>query len=424
MNTAKYDGAIEEDYAKVKVNRKDFDNGDLAFRQYFSTPPMFLTKNLATVPLENIYNGGHAFLIAGGPSFKDIDQDKLNKPGVLTLGINNSVSTFRPNIWTCVDTPANFVASVWLDPKIQKIVPISHIDKKLFDSAKWRNTNTKVGDCPNVIYYRRNEVVNTDQYLIEDTLNWGNHSDIGGGRSILMAAMRMLYIMGIRNLYLLGVDFHMDKDTTYHFDQDRHAGSVNGNMSTYSSMKTWFSELKECFDEVGYNVYNCNPNSKLEVFPHKPFDEAIDLATAMIPQNEKTNGMYSRKNDDKKKKQQVAAKKMAEKYSEEDRDESKAKLDELRKKLDDCKEEQNVILQDLYPDNQPEAYLWAHKLKKPDTKEMAIIFDSLKVHLKKRIEPDDDTLKTLYDAQLKIDETRKEFKNCQVAKNRIWGIVK
>lgn len=416
-----YEGQIEEDYSKINVTRSDYDNGDLRFADYFSTPSMFFTKDLANVPLEGIYNGGHAFLIASGPSFKNVDKNLLGLPGVLTMGLNNSPASFRPNLWTCVDSPSNFLASIWLDPKIQKIVPISHINKNLFDSSKWKDTNITVGDCPNVIYYRRNEVVNTDQYMFEDTINWGNHSNVGGGRSVFMAAVRILYLIGIRNLYLLGVDLHMDDKHKYHFPQDRNKGSINGNMSTYRSMKNWFSELKPIFDSLDFKVYNCNPDSALRVFPFIDFKEAIDLATDKMPKNEKTDGMYTRKAEEKKKQELVKAKKVADKYTDEDRKISKEKLDGFRKELDDAKENQNIILQRLFPDNTREAYLWAHKLKRPSNDKMAAIYDMLKKMDKELM---GDEYFELYNSQVLINEARVRFREYEKEKNKIHGVVR
>jgi len=420
---------VEEDYQKLpgNIDRKSFDNGKLKFIDYYSTPPMFFTKDMANVPCINRYANGHAFLIAGGPSFKNIDKNKLNKPGILTMGINNSSASFRPDLWTCVDSPSNFLASVWLDPKIEKIVPISHIDKKLFDSSKWRDTNVSVGDCPNVIYYRRNEVVDTEEYLFEDTINWGNHSNIGGGRSVFMAAIRILYILGIRNLYLLGVDFHMDEKTKYHFPQDRSRGSINGNMSTYNSMKKWFGELKEVFDEVGYKVYNCNKDSALKVFPYISFDDAFKEATKQLPNSEKTDGMYSRKDDEKKQKEVEEAKKIAQRYTDDDRIKIKEKLDSLRKELDNAKEEQHRILLEKFDDNAKQCFLWAHKLRRPENRTMAELYDWLKEASKHEIESDDieDQFKTaLYESQMEINRIRSTFKECNKRKNEIWGIVK
>ena len=421
----KYDGSIESDYEKIGVDRKEFDNGELKFEDYFSVPPMFFTKDLANVPCINRYNGGHAFLIASGPSFSKIDKSKLCLPGVLTMGINNSPASFRPNLWTCVDTPSSFLASVWLDPIIEKIVPISHIEKKLFDSEKWKDINTKVGDCPNVIYYRRNEVVNTSQYCFEDTINWGNHSKIHGGRSVLLAAMRILFLLGIRNVYLLGVDFKMDKNNKYHFPQDRNNGSINGNNSTYKSMNKWFKKINEYFKLFGHKVYNCNKNSMLTAFPFIDFDEAIKLATKHMPMNEKTDGMYTRRSDKEKEKEKRKAALEAEKYTEEERVAAKEELNRARADLDKAKENKYNILSEIFPNNHKECYLWAHKLQPPTgTPEMMKLYNVFDEVKNKSSKPDDEVLSKLYDAEANINNKRKEFKDVEAKKNKIWGIVK
>jgi len=420
-----YDKQIEEDYNKINVKRDEFDNGDLKFSDYFASPPMFFTKNLANVTLEGIYNGGHAFLVSSGPSFANVDKSLLDQPGILTMGLNNSPASWRPNLWTCVDTPSNFLASIWLDPKIQKIVPISHINKNLFDSESWIETNIKVGECPNVIYYRRNEVVNTDQYLFEDTINWGNHSNVGGGRSVFMAAVRILFILGIRRLYLLGVDMHMDENNKYHFPQDRSKGSINGNMQTYNSMKKWFGELKGYFDSVDFKIFNCNPDSALKVFPFISVEDAAQLATKMMPKNEKTEGMYNRRAEQEKNKEIIEAKKIAAKYTDEDRKKSKEKLDKYRRELDGAKQAQNLILQKIFPNNRKEAYLWSHKLNRPNGDQMSKLFDELKSWIENNSPPNDnDDHISLYNSQLKIMEARKRFRDYEKEKNKIHGIVR
>ena len=41
------------------------------------------------------------------------------------------------------------------DKLITKFVPFSFVEKKLFDSEKWQMTDISVGQCPNVMYFRR-----------------------------------------------------------------------------------------------------------------------------------------------------------------------------------------------------------------------------------------------------------------------------
>jgi hypothetical protein len=248
---------------------------------YQQTAPMFFTEDSHVLPLADIYRGKSCFLLCSGPSFNELDPTLLNQPGIVVAAINNSPKTLRekagmsPHIWVSVDSPDHWIASIWQDPTILKFAPLSHTQKKIFDSDKWRYTGEKVGDMPNMVYYKRNEHFQAKQFLYEDTFNWGNHSDRGGGRSVMLPAMRVLFLLGFRRVYLLGCDFNMTPDKTYHFDQKRHGSSVRGNMSTYAKLQQWFTELRPHFEKENFHVYNCNPNSNLKAFDHVPYDKAL-----------------------------------------------------------------------------------------------------------------------------------------------------
>lgn len=409
---------MNDDYKKIGVDVHKFKNGDLKFEDYFSTSPMFFTKHLQEVPYINRYNGGSAFLIASGPSFKEVNKDLLLEPGILTMGLNNSPSIFRPNLWTCVDDPASFLQSIWVDPRIEKIVPISHIHKKLSDSTgdKISDIKKEVGDCPNVFYYRRNEVVNTENYLFEDKINWGNHTKVGGGRSVFLAATRILFLMGIRNLYLLGADFYMDKSKeskdgtggNYSFPQPRSSGSINGNNNTYHSMMIWFGQMKKIFDEVGFKIHNCNPKSRLTVFPMIEFEKAIDDSLKNFPRinKEKTLGMYTRKTDIEKDAKVIEAKKIAAIYTDEDRTRVKTLLDIRRKELTDAKNKTKVELtkhnQNIITDDDAKNFTKTWLTEKPSDSKYA----------------------DAYSLRLAEEKARKLFKDTELEKNKIWGIVK
>ena len=61
---------------------------------------------------------------------------------------------------------------------------------------------------PAVFGYRRNEAFVAEQWLYEDTFNWGNHSKRTdaygntGSRSVMYIALRLLFYLGVRQLYL------------------------------------------------------------------------------------------------------------------------------------------------------------------------------------------------------------------------------
>lgn len=267
--------------------------------------PMFFTRDGHPLWLGDFYRGRSAFLIASGPSFAALDKTPLRQPGILTMGINNSPRTFRPNLWVSVDSPDHWIRSIWLDPTIIKFVPLSHQNKKVFNSDKWQFMRLKVGECPSVVYYRRNEHFQHKQFLTEDCFNWGNHKSHGGGRSVLLPAIRIMFLLGIRNLYLLGVDLNMSETNKYHFDQDRNKGAINGNNATYEKLNEWFKLLRPLFEKEGFFVYNCNPTSKLTAFPFKEYQEAVFEALGHMDyvdvSKERTRGLYDTKTEDKEK---------------------------------------------------------------------------------------------------------------------------
>ena len=384
---------MELELFKSSRNYKNYSNADLKLDDYFSRPCMFFTKEYENVPFINRYNKSSAFLIAGGPSFGKVDKKQLLHPGILTMGINNSPSTFRPNLWTCVDSPSNFLASVWLDPTIEKIVPISHINKRLFDSEKWRDRNTTVGDCPNVFYFRRNELFNHNQYLEEDSINWGNHTDLGGGRSVLLAAIKILYLFGIKNIYLLGVDFYMDDKYNYHFEQSRTNSSIKCNMNTYGKMIKRFSELKSKFDKVGLNIYNCNPDSRLKVFPFISVENAVDKTLNIMPDidREKTNGMYSRIAEMRQKKTV-----------------KRPECNNVDDGLFKIKNDYFKFLNSIYKDEK-QSRDWAFNSVRPTRTDMAIAFDNVKRWVLNRSIPSDKNYKKMYQLQFILNSKRKKL---------------
>lgn len=267
--------------------------------------PMFFTRDGHPLWLGDFYRGRSAFLIGGGPSFAALDHSPLAQPGILTMGINNSPRTFRPNLWVSVDSPDHWIRSIWLDPTIVKFAPISHQGKKIFNSDTWQFMRQRVADCPSVVYYRRNEHFQHKQWLYEDCFNWGNHKNHGGGRSVLLPAIRILFLLGIRNVYLLGVDFNMSESSKYHFDQDRNPGSIKGNQSTYDKLNEWFKLLRPHFEKEGFFVYNCNPASNLKAFEHKSYKDALSESLGHMDYvdlaNERTKGLYDTKTEDKAK---------------------------------------------------------------------------------------------------------------------------
>jgi hypothetical protein len=294
-----------QDTYKRQVGGQSGSNGDgqeeLTAARYCQSPPLLFTADYHPIWLGNTYRGRSAFLVCGGPSFAQIDHARLRQPGIVTMGVNNSVKTFRPNLWVSVDGPDHFLRSTWLDATIMKFVPISHLECRLFNSDTWRWLDTRVCECPNVFYFRRNAHFQPAQFLWEDTLNWGNHKKFGGGRSVMLPAIRLLFYLGIRRVFLLGADFKMDPTHKYHFEQDRSRSSIRGNTATYQKLNRWFGQLRSQFARAGFEVVNCNMESRLRAFDFMPFDAALNRALdewgCIDVKNERAVGLYDLRKD-------------------------------------------------------------------------------------------------------------------------------
>lgn len=272
-----------------------------------------------------MHNGGSCFLVCSGPSLNKLDLSKLNNAGIYTVGINNSVRTFRPNAFVSVDDPANFIMSIWHDPKITKFTMFGKRNKQLWDNNKWKESKLIVSDCPNIVYYKDNEHLKySEEWLKEETINWGNHThrceNCGqmrpvpekgraprecpnckctdfGCRSVMLAALKIIYVLGFRKAFIIGADFTMTDDNKYAFNQERSSGSMKNNNVTYRKLNARFDKMRPIFERNGYYVFNATPNSNLNSFVKIDYEDAIKIAAAGFENvdKERTFGMYERK---------------------------------------------------------------------------------------------------------------------------------
>lgn len=264
---------------------------------------IYVDRNRKPLNLLDHFRGAHLFLILSGPSSKSLDLNKLNRRGVLTMGVNNSPAVFRPNLWSYVDPSKKFHQGIWFDPYILKLVP----EKRFKDKIRVKNekgefvfTKERVTSVPNMVGYRRNAFFNPETWLSEDSVNWGNSlksSEANGHPrvlSVMLGALKQAYYLGIRRLYLIGCDFRMklDNPQNYAFPQTRTLDAIGSNNAAYYNIANLLKMLKPKFDEAGYEIFNCYEDSGLKVFPYMSFDEAVAHATKRVPDTLDTEGWY------------------------------------------------------------------------------------------------------------------------------------
>ncbi|MBX3372599.1 MAG: hypothetical protein KF817_02085 [Phycisphaeraceae bacterium] len=264
------------------------------------------TTDFDSVSLCDFYRGRHAFLVLSGPSLATHDLAQLTRRGVVTMGVNNSWAVHRPNLWTCVDSAGRFIDTGWKDPGILKFVPMSAWNERLRiqkPNGAMAASAFRVKQIPSVLLYRRSEHFDHRRFLDEDVVCWGNHTATKDSlgipvsswvkRSVMLAALRLLQYLGFRTVYLVGADFRMTPDQGYAFDEARSAEAVRHNNVLYDSLNRRFEALRDHFMEHRFAVLNCTPESGLTAFPHIPFEQAIEKASAECGKTINTKGWYT-----------------------------------------------------------------------------------------------------------------------------------
>lgn len=205
----------------------------------------------------------------------------------MIAGTNNSWSVVKPDLWTCVDSPARFSPEGWADPRILKLVPAAH--------GRGKN-GVLARESPNVLFFKRGTRFNLESFLDQDVVDWGSEAretdslGIKGKRSVMMAALHLLYYLGFRTVNLLGCDFRMDQEKPYAFDERGSPRSTKHNNTLYKCLAARFTALRPHFEERGFRVYNCNPISHLHSFEFRSLDDALALCDPVVPFT--TRGLY------------------------------------------------------------------------------------------------------------------------------------
>lgn len=298
---------VREKYQKRKRKPSGVERAEQREAQGDATKPgRMLVKRASRddYDLEGLFSGP-AFLILGGPSLQHTPLELLDRRGVFTCCVNNSWTVVRPQMWVSVDPPQKFHDVGWRDPAIMKFVPISHIGKRRSKMGKKMGIRTQKEDgsivrtskwpfeMPNVWFFPRNLKFDPEVFLTQRTVNWGSAESINdalglkGGRSVMLAAIRLLYWLGFREINLVGCDFKMEEGRqNYGFDQQTGHATIKGNTRSYQKLQKRFKALKPVFDSAGLRVFNCNPASELKVFPMRCFKAAVRAATKSFPQGD------------------------------------------------------------------------------------------------------------------------------------------
>jgi len=226
--------------------------------------------------------------------------EQLSYRGHFSLSVNNKAghTQYRPQAFVYSDDSFKFSHSIWYDPAIMKFCPLpkwngyrAKLKRKDPSTGKFYPAGT-VLDCPNVwAFSRRSWMESDDSFFTEPTAAWGNHQEgverTGNEKTVctMLIAIRLLYYLGARTIFLVGVDFDMQPGREYSFNQDKESeGASDSNNRQYRIVNDLLTEMQVggTFDKFGLTIYNCNPNSGLQAFSYKSFEQCLDASRGYV----------------------------------------------------------------------------------------------------------------------------------------------
>lgn len=234
-------------------------------------------------PLENLYNGQSCFLIGGSPKLLKEDLTLFQKPGVVTVAMNNSALTVKPNLWVGGDNPACYDKHILYDASILKLARFNrgHI---LVDKRPWKF-------FPNTIFYwlRKEEYFTERNFFKPDkgVVWWGN---------TWWVALQLMWRLGFRTVYLCGCGFKISKEEQYSWKTALSDEEISSNTKLYNKTVTRMNRMQQLFDEHDFNIINCTPDSPLEeTYGYTELPVAIEMVHGKIPKAGTTKFLHSSK---------------------------------------------------------------------------------------------------------------------------------
>lgn len=215
------------------------------------------------------------FFLGGGPSLRSVDLEALR--GRNTFAVNGVCEVYpRPSAW-CATDPFHAMPG---DPMGQegtlKLLPRAFAgDLDPSDDAR---------------FFLRNTRFNPWTFLSERTVNWGSErratdelerdAPWGRGRSVMLAALKLMWFLGARRIVLLGVDWHMDAAQPYAHSATADDRKASSNNDKFGLLSRRFGQLRPVFEAAGLTVVNATEGSRLEVFEKVNLREELARADA------------------------------------------------------------------------------------------------------------------------------------------------
>lgn len=195
------------------------------------------------------------FCIGCGASLIGFDFNKLNDPYVETIG-TNYIMQYYPKVKACVFLDQNFFKAN------EELI-------KNYKGAIWahdRAIQKDYDDSRLVRFYTKQWL--TDLEDREHVDQYGQKFPVFLGRLSGLTAIHIAIRIGCDEIYLLGYDMkggHIyDPDLLLHKDDNQ-----------FRKTMARFQFFKDMQDQYGYKIFNCNPDSAIDIFPFVKLEDVL-----------------------------------------------------------------------------------------------------------------------------------------------------
>jgi hypothetical protein len=202
------------------------------------------------------------FLIGTGPSINSQDLSVLKDE--ISMGVN---CLYKSGIKT------TYHIVVGRDPF--NVIPTNEGTEKFYQELRTIGSSRTFLGGSMGRWFLKNKIFGGSIVIKEigelDIWNNFNHDivkkGIRGGRNVICSALQLLYYMGFSEVYLLGCDFDYTKGHSY--------DNEGNNSCDWKRVQSSLSVINRIYEDNNRHIYNCTPNSKLEVFKRKNLDEVL-----------------------------------------------------------------------------------------------------------------------------------------------------
>lgn len=283
-----------------KFIKNNFVTPSVVHSRFLSYKYNYINKFNSCLKFKNISKNKDCVILGTGPSINEIDISKFANTYTFSLNLflkHEQINLLKKNtiVIAPIHTPLTFdvykyAFSTIINKKIESNIFLgeSLYEYNLYNFFK---ENHKYDEIKKQIYY-----LNYFSSMILSNKNINNSfiHDISKGplyspRQNLSVALQLAYYMGFKNVYLYGVDMDAikkNKDYHDHFYSKHEEFELNddplylknksmrtrGRFKWFYNLWNEFELLKKFYEENGMKIFNSNPNSYLNVFDFKEYN--------------------------------------------------------------------------------------------------------------------------------------------------------